>query len=164
MNTMTGKSPSGWEGAQTLRLRQSSLTEGNEPNCGFADGNCGHGDPKADASRGSNQGACGAGARQRKEPTGGSAYGIPRNEEIWPSDRPTTNPDRVAARAGRLPPSPPSAAASATESPFAAILCDVLPSLGSAGTSPLEQAPTNVAAHKSTPLINRSEDPKRAAI
>ena len=48
------------------------------------------------ASRTPLQRAAGCGGRQRSEPTGGAAYGIPRNSSAAPVDMPRTAPPAVA--------------------------------------------------------------------
>src|SRR6187455_806595 len=66
-------------GVHTFRYRQSSLT-GEELPCEFA--GCMHAFAKASAFLTPDQGWTGAGAFQRKSPTGGAANGIPLKIEM----------------------------------------------------------------------------------
>src|ERR1019366_6468969 len=54
-----------------------------------------HAYPKPVASRTPSHFGVGAGARHLKSPTGGAAYGIPRNAALAPTARPRTRPARV---------------------------------------------------------------------
>ena len=73
-------------GAKTLRKRQSSLPSVSVtlPSSSKANG-WRHGEPNAVASRTPVHEAAGAGGRQRRAPTGGAAYGIPRHSLPSPS-------------------------------------------------------------------------------
>src|SRR5690242_17943851 len=57
---------------------------------------CGGGGPNSSASRTPFQGSCGTGAAKRSGPTGGAAYGIPRNVSTPPTSLPRTLPVVVA--------------------------------------------------------------------
>ena len=93
-------------GVNTFRYRQSSdeLATPNE------DGGCGQCGAKLVAVRTPRQGAGGFGGCQRSAPTGGAAYGMPRNSSVAatvfprtaPSAVPTTSPLLRAALAPEL--------------------------------------------------------------
>src|ERR1039458_7816099 len=79
-------------GAKTFRYRQSSdaaATPNGEGGCGQCGANC-------VAPRTPGQGAAGCGGRQRSGPTGGAAYGMPRNSSVVPMVSPPTAPSAVA--------------------------------------------------------------------
>src|SRR5579863_365687 len=107
---MTGWSPPPL-GVNTFRNRQFSdvLPWPNGPaTCGQCGANC-------VASRTPGQPAAGCGGCQRNAPTGGAAYGMPRNSSTAPLAKPRTGPLAVPAT-GPLPlvpatgPLPPAAA------------------------------------------------------
>src|SRR5580658_10033533 len=89
---MTGWNPPPL-GVKTFRYRQSSdvLASPNGPaTCGQCGANC-------VASRTPDQLAAGWGGCHRSAPTGGAAYGMPRNSLTGPSARPRTAPLAVPA-------------------------------------------------------------------
>ncbi len=104
---MTGLSAPGRQplGVKTFRYRQSSdvLAWPNGP------ASCGQCGANAVAARTPDQLAAGCGGCHRSGPTGGAAYGMPRNSSTAPSARPRTAPLAVtvtgppAAWFGRLP-------------------------------------------------------------
>ena len=61
---------------------------------------CGQMLPAAVALRICAHGACGIGARQRRSPTGGAAYGMPRNLRTVPVALPRTGPLSVITTSG----------------------------------------------------------------
>src|SRR5580658_11388672 len=92
---MTGKCEPAcwWLGVKTLRNRQFSdvLASPKGPaSCGQCGANC-------VAARTPDQLAAGCGGRQRSAPTGGAAYGMPRNSSTAPLARPRTAPLAVPA-------------------------------------------------------------------
>src|SRR5580658_6480753 len=92
---MTGKCEPAcwWLGVKTLRNRQSSdvLASPNGPaTCGQCGANC-------VAARTPDQLAAGCGGCHRSAPTGGAAYGMPRNSSTAPLARPRTAPSAVTA-------------------------------------------------------------------
>src|SRR5258706_16653 len=94
MNTRTGFAAVGdGDGVHTLTVKQSSL---NGPCWSRPPALCAHAGPSAAASSGVGHAAAWVGARQRSAPTGGAAYGMPRNEVIVPSAWPITMPRSVA--------------------------------------------------------------------
>src|SRR5580658_2522253 len=116
---MTGKCEPAcwWLGVKTLRNRQSSevLAWPKGPaSCGQWGANC-------VAGRTPDQLAAGCGGCHRSGPTGGAAYGMPRNSSTAPLARPRTAPLAVAA-SGPLAACPPrvlalTAGAAATRAP-----------------------------------------------
>src|SRR5215471_3935602 len=77
-----------WAGVKTFRYRQSSDVlpwPNGEGSCGQCGANC-------VASRTPDQLAAGCGGCQRSAPTGGAAYGMPRNSLTAPLARPRTAP------------------------------------------------------------------------
>jgi hypothetical protein len=79
-HTITGAPPAGISaGAQTFRVRQSSLVPGaSERRSGFVSTTCTGSGPKAEPSCTPVHGSRGCGGRQRSGPTGGAANGMPR--------------------------------------------------------------------------------------
>src|ERR1700733_10079355 len=77
-------------GAQTLTNRQFSV-----PPDGNAGKSCTHSLPKAVASRVEVHGVGGCGGSQRREPTGGCAYGMPSHSETPLLTMPQTGPSAV---------------------------------------------------------------------
>src|SRR5215472_3646682 len=87
-----------WLGVKTFRNRQSSDVlpwPNGVAGCGQCGANC-------VASRTPDQLAAGCGGRQRSAPTGGAAYGIPRNSSTAPFATPRTGPLAVPVT-GPLP-------------------------------------------------------------
>src|SRR5579863_5750232 len=73
---------------------------------------CGQSLPGLVASLVPCHGAAGCGGRQRSAPTGGAAYGMPRNSLARPVRNPLTRPSRVPTTSGSNPdPARPAAAA-----------------------------------------------------
>src|SRR6516165_10731665 len=92
---MTGKCEPAcmWLGVKTFRKRQSSdvlAWPKGVASCGQCGANC-------VASRTPDQLAAGCGGCHRSAPTGGAAYGIPRNSLTAPLARPRTGPLAVPA-------------------------------------------------------------------
>src|SRR5712692_10111610 len=87
---MTGKCEPAcrWLGVKTFRNRQSSDVLAWPK----GDGSCGQCGANWVASRMPGQLAAGCGGRQRSAPTGGAAYGMPRNSSTAPFARPRTAP------------------------------------------------------------------------
>src|ERR1700677_1845897 len=92
---MTGEpAPGGrWLGVKTFRNRQSSDVLA----CPKGDASCGQCGANWVASRTPDQLAAGCGGCQRSGPTGGAAYGMPRNSSTAPLTRPRTAPLAVPA-------------------------------------------------------------------
>jgi len=82
-------------GVQTLIVKQSSL-----PVTAPDDVCCTHALPNAFAARSPLQHAAGCGGFHRKSPTGGAAYGMPRNAVDPPLVAPTTAPDSTTTLFG----------------------------------------------------------------
>src|SRR3954469_5028604 len=99
--TSTGQGPSPERGVQTLRYRQSSSPGGIGPQAKSEIGRWGWGGggPKVSASSSPAHGATGAGGRQRRSPTGGAAYGMPRYAPSRPRTRPPRRSSTLALRA-----------------------------------------------------------------
>src|SRR5579871_4546697 len=85
----------GFAGTQTLRVRQSSLPPASRKVISPKTLPCRQWKPKSVALRTPDHFAAGAGAFQRRSPTGGAAYGIPRNACTGPSALPSTSPEAV---------------------------------------------------------------------
>src|SRR6516225_8258313 len=108
---MTGKCEPAcwWRGVKTFRNRQSSdvlASPKGDADCGQCDANC-------VASRTPDQLAAGCGDCHRNAPTGGAAYGMPRNSLTAPLGRPRTAPSTVPTTGPAPGPAPgPLAAAS----------------------------------------------------
>src|ERR687895_2784982 len=77
MYTIAGSPSVPRSGDQTLSVSQSS----DAPDVDEA---CGAGGPNVDASRAPSHGCTGTGARNRRAPTGGWAYGMPRKTATVP--------------------------------------------------------------------------------
>jgi hypothetical protein len=88
---MTGNGPSPL-GTYTFRYKQSSEVLGVPPPA-----ICAHGLEKEVAARGELQAAAGCGGFQRESPTGGAAYGMPRNLYMVSVSDPFTVPLSVVA-------------------------------------------------------------------
>ena len=102
IHTRTGRGAAASTGAQTLRKRQSSSTPlASARNPGRGDSSataCGVPGPKASAGRTPVHGVTGSGGRQRSAPTGGAAYGTPRNRRsAVPSGAATAAPSNLPA-------------------------------------------------------------------
>src|SRR3954447_15657456 len=84
-------------GVQTLSDRQSSpmVTRRFARRSGLM--SCGGIGPNRAASRSPDHDFTGAGERQRRSPTGGAAYGTPRNATTGPARSPRRAPDEVRA-------------------------------------------------------------------
>src|SRR5215470_3736717 len=92
-----------WLGLNTFRNRQSSdvlAWPKGVGGCGQCGANC-------VASRTPDQLAAGCGGCHRSAPTGGAAYGIPRNSSTAPLARPRTAPLAVPATGPPTAPRPP---------------------------------------------------------
>ncbi|GMA96876.1 hypothetical protein GCM10025881_37000 [Pseudolysinimonas kribbensis] len=77
---MTGRGTAdGMRGAITLRVRQSSLMAARLLVPLRLRGSCGATGPKSRAGRMPSHGTTGCGARRRRSPIGGAAYGMPRH-------------------------------------------------------------------------------------
>src|SRR4051794_19554582 len=100
-HTSTGHGPPPVAGVQTLRYRQSSSPGGVGPcaNSEIGRFGCGAGGPGASASSSPVHGSTGAGAAQRRAPTGGAAYGTPRKAPSRPRTRPLLS-SALALRTG----------------------------------------------------------------
>src|SRR6516225_3178295 len=100
IHTMTGKCEPAcwWLGVKTFRYRQSSDMLA-WPNSVAGCGQCG---ANRVASRTPDQLAPGCGGCHRSAPTGGAAYGMPRNSSTAPLARPRTGP-LVVPTTGPLP-------------------------------------------------------------
>src|SRR5215472_840073 len=87
---MTGKCEPAcwWRGVKTFRKRQSS----DVLPCPNGDGDCGQCGANRVASRTPCQLAAGCGGCHRSAPTGGAAYGMPRNSSTAPLATPRTGP------------------------------------------------------------------------
>ena len=77
-----------WRGVKTFRKRQSSDVLA----CPKGEAGCGQCGPNCVASRTPGQLAAGWGGCHRSAPTGGAAYGMPRNSSTDPLDVPRTAP------------------------------------------------------------------------
>src|ERR1700722_18738251 len=93
IHTMTGRCPRTRApgGVKTFRYRQFSEVLAT-PN---PEGGCGQCGANAVAARIPVQGAAGCGGRQRSGPTGGAAYGMPRNASVRPAIVPRRVPPVV---------------------------------------------------------------------
>src|SRR5579862_6046302 len=94
---MTG-SPRAWvSGVHTLTVSHSPVVSGAGSGPAGVPGNiaCGHCGPNAAASRTPSHAAVGAGAWNRRLPTGGCANGTPRKTALPCSTRPLTRPALV---------------------------------------------------------------------
>src|SRR6516164_5891202 len=105
IHTMTGKCEPAcwWLGVKTFRNRQSSdvlAWPKGDADCGQCGANC-------VASRTPDQLAAGCGGCHRSAPTGGAAYGIPRNSLTAPLARPRTAPLAVPVTGPPAAPRPP---------------------------------------------------------
>lgn len=114
---MTGALPV-VDGVHTFTVRQSSDV-GVPSDISCSSGSCGQAGPSWLASRGSVEGFTGAGGNQRRSPTGGAAYGMPRKTSRSPSTVPWTGPAVVCTTG------PPSAA-------FAVLAAPAPPTISSA--------------------------------
>src|SRR5256885_1015457 len=93
---MTGRLPS-VPGVQTLSVRQSSPWAPVISPVSVVSGSfCGDHEPNSAVDRTCDHGSTGRGARSRCSPTGGAAYGTPRNTRRLPSIVPSTLPDVVS--------------------------------------------------------------------
>src|SRR6202044_291398 len=119
---MTGSCDRGFwlPGVKTFRKRQFSDVLA----CPKGDAGCGQCGANLVASRTPDQLAAGCGGRHRSAPTGGAAYGMPRNSSTAPLATPRTAPLAVPATgplglAGPAPPRVPAltAGAAATRAP-----------------------------------------------
>src|SRR5580693_561976 len=92
---MTGLRERGFwlPGVKTFRKRQSSDVLA----CPKGDAGCGQCGANLVASRTPAQLAAGCGGRHRSAPTGGAAYGMPRNSSTVPLATPRTGPLAVPA-------------------------------------------------------------------
>jgi len=98
MKKSTGSGAAGAvAGAYTLSVRQSS-----EPTGMLLSSSCGQIARNCVASRSSLQHACSTGARNRSAPTGGAAYGTPKNTRTSPSIVPRMRPLSVGMTAGSV--------------------------------------------------------------
>src|SRR5690242_10072342 len=128
-HTRTGsRAPGSGEGVQTLRLRQSSPgISGSDRYWANASeyGGFGAVGPKVPASRSPSQGSGGSGGRNRRGPTGGAAYGMPRNTATPRSYRPRTAPYgvRTTGSARSVPAVGSAWSAVITHHPFTARPC-----------------------------------------
>src|SRR5689334_21871093 len=86
---MTGAPKCGRAGAKTFRYRQSSLVL-TAPN---GDAGCAQCGPNAVAGRTPCHREAGCGGCQRRSPTGGAAYGTPRNELTPADEAPRSSPE-----------------------------------------------------------------------
>src|SRR5205085_11429837 len=75
-------------GVHTFRYRQSSFSLAAP----CTDASCAHAPAKLVAWSGVVHAVTGAGGRQRSVPTGGAAYGMPRNLRVLSSTKPTPSP------------------------------------------------------------------------
>src|ERR1700688_1819046 len=89
---MTGNGSSVSNGLKTLSVRQSSLMR-YEPGPGIE--GCKHAGPYSCAERIAGLSGGGCGARQRSDPTGAEAYGIPLKEATPASTAPSACSSRV---------------------------------------------------------------------
>src|SRR5580692_6383051 len=115
---MTGEPARWWLGVKTFRNRQSSDVLAWPK----GDADCGQCGANWVASRTPDQLAAGCGARHRSAPTGGAAYGMPRNSSTAPSATPRTAPLAVLATGPPAAACPrrtlaPTAGAAATRTP-----------------------------------------------
>src|SRR5580704_15794600 len=124
---MTGSFVAEGSGVQTLRYRQSSSVLAAV--CRVALATCAQRLPNFDASSVVVHGVGFCGEAQRSGPTGGCAYGMPRNADTVPSAWPWIGPSLIVTRGA--PPSPAAASGVVPTSPGAA-------SLGVPGWAPFE--------------------------
>src|SRR6202034_1898796 len=131
---MTGRRPPTRApgGVKTFRYRQFSDVLAT-PN---PEGGCGQCGANAVASRIPVQGAAGCGGRQRSGPTGGAAYGMPRNSSVRPAIMPR-----------RVPP------AVVTTSPVRGLLDAAGAALATATMAPATRALSAIAAAPSRTLV-----------
>src|SRR6516164_3494064 len=120
IHTMTGKCEPAcwWRGVKTFRNRQSSDVLAWPK----GDGGCGQCGANCVASRTPDQRLAGCGGCHRSAPTGGAAYGMPRNSLTAPFARPRTGPLVVSTTGPAAAACPPvvlalTAGAAATTAP-----------------------------------------------
>src|SRR5262249_3888286 len=89
--------------AYTFSVRQSSLVGDGLPSAISIGSACGHDAPNVVAARSAVHLSTGWGARQRRSPTGGLAYGMPLKVTMPLSATPTTGPASVTTRAASAP-------------------------------------------------------------
>src|SRR5579883_1526811 len=95
MKTITGFSVCGAFGVHTLSTRQSSLVVLSKPPPCSEVLIWGQAGPSFVAGFVPLQAGAGCGGRKRSAPTGGAAYGMPRNARVVPSLAPSTEPCMV---------------------------------------------------------------------